>query len=72
MVTSLIDLIGKEIRLYPNDTYKKCAILLSIDSNGYMFKITDCETGSGYKPGQILFINHASKVSLILKDNNKN
>ena len=66
-ITTSKDFIGKEVRLYPHDTYKKNAILLSIDQNGYVFEITSCEDKSQYKVGEIVFINHSFKVTFILK-----
>ena len=58
------NLIGQEIMLYPNDTYKKRAILLEVNQYGYLFEITYADKSSGYKDGDIIFINHACKVQI--------
>ena len=56
------NLIGQNVNLYPQDTYKKSGILLEVNQYGYLFEITFAENGSGYKIGDVIFINHATKV----------
>lgn len=63
----LENLIGKEVRLFPNDTYYKNAILLEISDKGFLFKITTCSKDSGYNPSDIVFFNHSCKVEMKLK-----
>jgi hypothetical protein len=60
---NLRDFIGKEIGLYPHDSYKKNAILLGVDEFGCTFQITTCEEGSGYKPNEIIFKNHSTNIT---------
>jgi hypothetical protein len=61
------DFIGKEIVLFPKDTYKKRAILLEVNEYGYLFEITFAERCvGGYNVGEIIFINHSCKVELKL------
>ena len=59
---NLKDFIGKEICLYPKDSYKKNAILLGVDEFGCTFQITTCEDGSGYVPDEIIFKNHSTNI----------
>ena len=61
-MNTLKDFIGVEVALYPNDSYKKNAILKNIDENGYLFEVTNCQVGSGKIKGEILFFNHANAV----------
>lgn len=58
------DFIGKEVALFPDDTYKKNAIVLNVDEYGVTFKITSCEPKSDYKVNEVIFINHASKIKI--------
>jgi hypothetical protein len=58
------EFIGKEVALFPHDTYKKNAIVLNVDEYGVTFKITSCDSRSDYKVGEVIFINHASKISI--------
>lgn len=60
------NLIGQEIILYPHDTYKKRAILLEVNQYGYLFEITFAQESSGYKLGEIRFINHSCKIEMTL------
>jgi len=62
----LSDFLGKEVQLYPRDTYEKYAILLEYNEHGYMFKITKSKEVT-YKEGDIIFINHATNVIFKLK-----
>jgi len=61
------ELIGKEINLFPRDTYYKFAILLEISDKGYLFKITDCHKDSGYKASEIVFFNNSCNVTFKFK-----
>lgn len=60
----LENLVGKEVNLFPNDTYQKKAILLEINDKGFLFKITTCDKDSGYKPSDIVFFNNSCKVQM--------
>lgn len=56
--------IGKEIQLYPGDTYKKWGVIKDIDDLGWTIKITDVEDcGSEYKIGDKIFISHSKPFS---------
>lgn len=64
-MTNIQDLVGKEVKIYPNDHYTKRGILLSVDSNGYTFKITFSQDIT-YKEGDIWFISQATGVTILL------
>lgn len=52
--------IGKEIQLYPGDTYKKYGIIENVDDLGWIIKITDTEDcNSRYKIGDRIFISNS-------------
>ena len=56
--------VGKQVRLYPGDTYYKFATIIDLDELGWMFKITKSHpsNGSNWKVGQTYFINHSNNV----------
>lgn len=56
------DLIGKEVRIYPSDSYRKQGIVQSIDTNGVLFKITK-SSDSEYKVGALHFIAFSARLS---------
>jgi len=64
-MTNIQDLVGKEVKIYPKDSYKKRGILLSVDSNGYTFEITFSEDII-YKEKDIWFISQATGVTILL------
>jgi hypothetical protein len=60
--------IGKEVQLYPGDTYKKFAIIESVDEFGVTLKITEGDSRSKlYQVNDIIFFNHAKKLSFKLR-----
>lgn len=65
-------LIGKKVKLFPEDAVKKEAILLSMDQFGMVFEITSINHGAYTKPtvkvGDKLFYSASTPVSLILID----
>lgn len=65
----LEELIGKEVRLFPGDTYYKYAILLEVSDKGYLFKITECQKGCNYAPSDIVFFSHSTQVTFKLHKN---
>jgi hypothetical protein len=56
-------MIGRRVRLYPNDTYRKIALIKDISDLGYSFEITESED-SGFKVGRIYFYSHAKPIIL--------
>ena len=63
------EFVGKEVHLYPQDSYKKRAILCEINKYGLLFKITYSEKGANYKVDDLVFINHSNKIELSLFNN---
>jgi hypothetical protein len=59
-----IKYVGKKVRLYPGDTYYKCAIIEDVDALGWTFKITESSERNedNWKVGQRYFINHSKSV----------
>lgn len=53
--------IGKEIQLYPGDSYKKCGIIENVDDLGWTIRITDAQDNysSSYKIGDRVFVSHS-------------
>ena len=65
MISQLKDLIGKEVQIYPGDTYKKWGIVLEVNDNGVLFKITRAENGaSSYQKGSIRFIAYSANLNI--------
>lgn len=62
-LSKVSDFIGKEVSIYPDDTYRKMGIVLDITDAGVMFKITKAEPGSGYAVGEIVFISYSANLS---------
>lgn len=56
-------LIGKEVLMYPSDTYKKIALIKDISDLGFTFEILESED-KNYKIGATLFYNHAKPLIL--------
>jgi hypothetical protein len=56
--------VGKQVRLYPGDTYSKHAIITDVDDLGWTFKITKSSdrNGDNWKVGQSYFISHSHTV----------
>lgn len=59
--------VGKQVVLYPNDTYRKVAVIENVDDLGFTFKIVEADPRSGYRVGDILFINHSKSLSMIFE-----
>ena len=58
------EFIGKEVHLYPHDSYKKRAILCEVNKYGMLFKITYAEKGADYQIDDLIFLNHAKVIVL--------
>lgn len=54
--------IGKNIRLYPNDTDEKYGVIKNVDDLGWIIKITKSHAPS-YKVGQEYFLSHSKALS---------
>lgn len=52
--------IGKNIQLYPGDTYKKYGKILNVDDLGWTIEITDVSSGYNiHAIGDVVFISHS-------------
>lgn len=54
-------MIGKKVRLYPSDTYRKIALIDNIDHLGFTFKILQSED-SRFKVGSVYFYSNAKPI----------
>jgi hypothetical protein len=52
--------IGKEIQLYPQDTYKKFGVVTLMDEAGFVVKITKAHEKSGYEVNKEYFFSHSA------------
>jgi hypothetical protein len=60
-------MLGKKVFLYPNDTYKKIALIENIDNLGFTFKILESRD-SKVKVGSRFFYNHAKPIIFQILD----
>ncbi len=66
VIKGIKEFVGKEVQIYPNDTYKKYGILLEVSEHGFLFKITESKADN-YKKDDLLFIAHATGVTMLLR-----
>lgn len=57
--------LGKEVQIYPGDTYSKFGIVRDINDNGVAFEITRSEA-SRYRVGDIVFISYSNNLTFTL------
>lgn len=50
--------IGKNIQLYPGDTFKRYGKILNVDDLGWTIEITDTNSRI-YAIGDVIFISHS-------------
>lgn len=63
-ITCMNDLIGKEVQIYPGDTYSKWGRIIEINDNGVLFKITDADKQcTGYPIGSYRFISYSANLT---------
>ena len=64
-IKGIEDLIGKEVQIYPSDTYKKWGKIININDNGILFLITRVEDNCGneYEVGSYRFISYSANLS---------
>lgn len=59
------DLVGREVQIYPGDTYKKWGIVLEVNDHGILFEITQADKdATAYKPGSIRFIAYSANLNI--------
>lgn len=54
--------IGKNIQLYPGDTYSKFGIIVNVDDLGWTIKITNAHERSDYELNKEYFFNHSTNL----------
>ena len=59
--------LGKEVQIYPGDSYTKFGIITDITEQGVVFKITQASERTEYKRGDVVFIAFSSKLTFKLK-----
>ena len=59
------EFLGKEVQIYPGDTYKKRGIVRDINPAGVVFEITATEA-SNYTVGKLHFISWAANLTFRL------
>lgn len=59
------EFLGKEVQIYPGDTYKKKGIVRDINSAGVVFEITMTEANN-YTVGKLHFISWAANLTFRL------
>ena len=65
MIRCMQDLVGKEVQIYPGDTYKKWGIVLEVNDHGILFEITRVNKGeTDYKPRSIRFIAYSANLNI--------
>lgn len=57
--------IGKEVQIYPSDTYSKFGIVESVDEFGVVIKITRSEQKKTYPVGKKVYFSHSKPLSLL-------
>ncbi len=58
------DLIGKEVQIYPGDSYSKWGIIREINDNGVLFEITRADReAKSYKVGSLRFIAYSANLT---------
>ena len=63
-MSSLNEMVGKEVIIYPGDTYKKKGIIKDVTKEGVLFLITEAHKYSTtYVVGALHFISFSSKLS---------
>ena len=57
-------MVGKEVVIYPGDTYPKRGHVIEISDHGVLFKITKAPSySSQYKVGTLHFISFSAKLT---------
>lgn len=65
MIKCVQDLVGKEVQIYPGDTYKKWGIVLEVNDNGILFEITKADDNAlSYQKGSIRFISYSANLNI--------
>lgn len=56
------EFLGKEVQIYPGDTYTKKGIVRDISDAGVVFEITQGDRSEGYIVGKLHFISWSGRL----------
>lgn len=62
VIVGLEDLIGEEVQIYPEDTYKKWGRIIEVTDKGVLFEITRSQA-QDYSVGSIQFISYSANLN---------
>lgn len=60
----LHELMGKEVKLFPTDTYDKFGVLEDCNGFGMLFRITRAHEKSTLRVGQTYYVSHSTPLVL--------
>ena len=66
MQAMITQFINKEVRVYPNDTYKKIAKVIDINPAGVTFLVTESEDSKGWPVNSIKFVAFSASLNFTL------
>ena len=58
--------VGKDVQVYPNDTYKKIAKVIDINPAGVTFLVTESEDSKGWPVNSIKFVAFSASLNFTL------
>ena len=58
--------VGKDVQVYPNDTYKKIAKVLDINDAGVTFLVTESADPRGWPVNSTRFVAFSASLSFTL------
>ena len=62
-INRIVDLVGKEVQIYPGDTYEKWGTIVEINNEGILFQITKADKGaSTYEVGSYRLISYSANL----------
>lgn len=57
------EFLGKEVQIYPGDTYSKKGIVRDINNAGVVFEITEADKHTQYTVGKLHFISWSANLT---------
>jgi hypothetical protein len=57
------DLLGKEVQIFPGDTYYKYGIIEDMTPQGILFRITKSDLPNAYPVGSYQFISYSANLT---------
>lgn len=64
-------LVGKKIRIYPNDTYKKIGLVIAVDEIGIWLQADKESKDPHWENGEVHFISWSNNVHFMMWENHK-